>query len=139
MGAPCGKRSEFYGRIGIRNLQSGVLTIWHTRDEEPDPVEHYQLCDREWQTNDELDRLIDNKVIVEMLLDKLSDREKEVLLLHHIHEMTLSEIGGLYNVTKERVRQIELAAVRKCKYWTRHEARFQKAMHEHRERNRELV
>jgi RNA polymerase primary sigma factor len=49
----------------------------------------------------------------------LSEREREVLRLRYglgtEREMTLEEIGRRLSVTRERVRQIEQAAVRKMR------------------------
>jgi len=56
---------------------------------------------------------------VERAMAPLSDREREVLRLRYglgtEREMTLEEIGRRLSVTRERVRQIEQAAVRKMR------------------------
>ncbi len=49
----------------------------------------------------------------------LNDREKEVIRLrfglYHSDELTLEEIGNRFNVTRERVRQIEAKAMKKIR------------------------
>lgn len=61
-------------------------------------------------------------VILEVL-QSLTDREREVLQLRNGlitgNPLTLDEIGQLYGVTRERVRQIETKAIRKCLHPTR--------------------
>lgn len=56
---------------------------------------------------------------LEMILDKLTDREKAVVRLRFGmddgRQRTLEEVGAELNVTRERVRQIELRAMRKLK------------------------
>jgi RNA polymerase primary sigma factor len=56
---------------------------------------------------------------VERAMAPLNDREREVLRLRYglgtEREMTLEEIGRRLSVTRERVRQIEQAAVRKMR------------------------
>lgn len=134
-------RSEYfpyYGKLDTDRLHSSVRTIWYSKDRELEPVESYQLCDREWQDTQGIDQRLDNAVVVNMLMDKLTKREQQIMYMHHVLEMTLDEIGQTQNVTRERIRQIELTAIRKCKYWTRQEAIFQKAMREHRELTKEL-
>lgn len=126
--------SPFYGLLDTDNLPGPVRTIWYSKDRELDPVETYQLCDREWQDTQDIDQRLDNRVVVSMLMDKLTKREQQIMYMHHVLEMTLEEIGDTQNVTRERIRQIELNAIRKCKYWTRQEKMFQQAMREHRER-----
>jgi RNA polymerase primary sigma factor len=56
---------------------------------------------------------------VERAMAPLTEREREVLRLRYglgtEREMTLAEIGRRLSVTRERVRQIEQAAVRKMR------------------------
>ena len=53
------------------------------------------------------------------LLEDLKDREKEILILRFGlrdgQPRTLEEIGTLYNLTRERIRQIEAKALRKLR------------------------
>jgi len=57
------------------------------------------------------------------ILDTLKDREKEILILRFGIEdgspKTLEEVGNIFKVTRERVRQIEAKALRKLKHPTR--------------------
>jgi RNA polymerase sigma factor (sigma-70 family) len=56
---------------------------------------------------------------VERAMAPLNEREREVLRLRYglgtEREMTLEEIGRRLSVTRERVRQIEQAAIRKMR------------------------
>ena len=65
---------------------------------------------------------VDNKLLKEDLLkaiDKLSDREATILKMRYgldngkMH--TLEEVGRYFNITRERVRQIEIKALRKLR------------------------
>ena len=60
---------------------------------------------------------------IEDVLGTLSDREREVLLLRFGLQdgslRTLEEVGQMFNVTRERVRQIEAKALRKLRHPTR--------------------
>lgn len=59
--------------------------------------------------------------LLEELLDRLDDRERRVIILHHglhghrIH--TLEEIGEEFGLTRERIRQIEVVAMRKLRFY----------------------
>ena len=59
------------------------------------------------------------KIDLETTINSLSDREAEIIKLHYgiggISSMTLSEIGQLLEITRERVRQIKEIALRKLK------------------------
>lgn len=60
---------------------------------------------------------------IEEVLTSLSSRERQVLLLrfglHDGSPRTLEEVGQMFNVTRERVRQIEAKALRKLRHPTR--------------------
>lgn len=57
---------------------------------------------------------------IEKVLDTLSPREKMVILLRYglkdKKPRTLEEVGKIFNVTRERIRQIEAKALRKLKH-----------------------
>lgn len=57
------------------------------------------------------------------ILDSLSEREQKVLILRFGLEdgysRTLEEVGQMFNVTRERIRQIEAKALRKMRHPTR--------------------
>jgi RNA polymerase sigma factor (sigma-70 family) len=54
------------------------------------------------------------------LLEHLNEREREILALRfgldHNQPMTLDEVGRMYNVTRERIRQIEAKALTKLRH-----------------------
>ena len=56
---------------------------------------------------------------IENLLDELDVREKQVLIrrfgLHGVHVETLEKVGQRFNITRERVRQIQNSAVAKLR------------------------
>jgi len=60
---------------------------------------------------------------MEQVMETLSDREKRVLILRFGikdgYPRTLEEVGKVFNVTRERVRQIEAKALRKLRHPTR--------------------
>ena len=57
---------------------------------------------------------------LEEILDELTEREGRVLKLRFGFEdgkpRTLEEVGKLYNVTRERIRQIEAKALKKLRH-----------------------
>ena len=57
------------------------------------------------------------------ILKELTDREEKVLRLRYglddNHPRTLEEVGKVFNVTRERIRQIEAKAIKKLKHPTR--------------------
>ena len=63
------------------------------------------------------------KAQLNAVLNELSDRERRVLLLRFGLEdgraRTLEEVGKEFNVTRERIRQIEAKALRKLRHPSR--------------------
>jgi RNA polymerase primary sigma factor len=60
---------------------------------------------------------------MDAILNTLTEREKRVLRLRFGitdgYPMTLEEVGSIFNVTRERVRQIEAKALKKLRHPTR--------------------
>ncbi|KIR01169.1 RNA polymerase sigma factor RpoD [Lachnospiraceae bacterium TWA4] len=57
---------------------------------------------------------------IQQILCELKEREREVIIfrfgLRDGHPHTLEEVGKEFNITRERVRQIEVKALRKSGY-----------------------
>lgn len=72
-----------------------------------------------------LETMVENKIMAETLMDAvqrtLTDREREILEmrfgLNGKDVLTLNEIGDMYGITRERVRQIEKKALKKLTSW----------------------
>jgi RNA polymerase primary sigma factor len=60
---------------------------------------------------------------IERILAELEKKDRKVLVLRYgfggVDSMTLEEVGQLFNVTRERIRQIEAKALRKLRYPSR--------------------
>lgn len=56
---------------------------------------------------------------VEYVLFKLTDRERDITHLYFREDKTFEEIGKIYGVTRERVRQIQAKALRKLRHQSR--------------------
>ena len=59
------------------------------------------------------------KQVVTKILSTLTPREERLLRLRFFYNKTLREIGEMFNVNSERVRQIEAKALRKLKHRSR--------------------
>lgn len=57
----------------------------------------------------------ETRLNIEKILDTLEPREAKVVRLHLIYEVSINDIGKILKLTPERVRQIELKALRKLR------------------------
>ncbi|MBD1844084.1 sigma-70 family RNA polymerase sigma factor [Cyanobacteria bacterium FACHB-63] len=94
------------------------LHAWVGRDEDTELMQLIEDADNV-APNDNLD----HKLLTDRLnsvLDHLSDREREIIKLRFGltdgQHYTLSEIGQLYDLSRERVRQIQAKAMRKLRH-----------------------
>ena len=99
-----------YYNYGVRNDEDWPeLPVWEPEPVEIDPFEvvHQQDLMR----------------VVGEMLDTLRSREAKVLRLRFgiglPHDRSLEEIGVLFDLTRERIRQIESRAIRKLKHPSR--------------------
>jgi len=58
-------------------------------------------------------------VVMAQLLDTLRLHESKVLYLRFWCDATLDQIGDMFDLSQERIRQIELSALRKMKHPSR--------------------
>lgn len=86
--------------------------------------EPYEILEDECKLfNSEIEEHISNvekntKLKVETLMSVLDDREKNILEMYfgiNGDEMTLDDIGEILNISKERVRQCKIVAIRKMR------------------------
>jgi len=63
---------------------------------------------------------IDARQVVNTILMGLNPREKKTLELRFFEDCTYRQIADMYDLSVERVRQIEFRALRKCRYWIAH-------------------
>jgi hypothetical protein len=68
---------------------------------------------------EELDKKEASRVLYDML-DTLREREKKIILCRFVDDLTLEETGKKHHITRERVRQIEAKALRKCRHPSRY-------------------
>ncbi len=87
-------------------------------DEDGSSLGDFVADDSNESTEDKAESFLLREEIDEMLAG-LSPREREVIILRFGLEtgkpMTLEEVGKRFNVTRERIRQIETAALRKLR------------------------
>ena len=87
-------------------------------DEDGSSLGDFVADDSNESTEDKAESFLLREEIDEMLKG-LSPREREVIILRFGLEtgkpMTLEEVGKRFNVTRERIRQIETAALRKLR------------------------
>jgi RNA polymerase sigma factor (sigma-70 family) len=92
-----------------------VRQIWYSRDDELEQIPRLEPNANPAYESDPLHKR-DVVVILHSLLSQLTQRSRLVLAMRYLHDMSYKEIGDELCVTRERVRQMELAALRKLKF-----------------------
>lgn len=91
-----------------------VKRLWHFRDDEPPLCEPFGLRS-DFIDNAEQERQAEIRSVVLALMECLTEREKTLIAYRYEHDMTLEECGRVFEVTRERIRQIENLAFRKMR------------------------
>ena len=106
-------RSPYYGRLHVQSIPSEVKRIWHSRDDELPELPQHKWS---WQLQDDMEHVESRDLLAKIMVDApLSDRQMLVVELWAIEELTLEEISQRIDVTRERVRQIYIHAMRKLR------------------------
>lgn len=105
-------------RKAIETMQEPVSLTAQNADDEDNPLEQY-IEDRESPAPSETVHTLLRRRELERVLSTLNAREADVLRLRFgldtDRPYTLEELGKLYNLTRERVRQIESKAIVKLR------------------------
>jgi predicted DNA-binding protein (UPF0251 family) len=93
-----------------------VGVLWRSRHEEPESEEFDGLPG--WMITDPMPQedLADVKRIIAEFIDALTKREMLMIRMRFWDELTLEESAVKMGVTRERVRQIEMKALRKLRH-----------------------
>ncbi len=89
-----------------------VKSLWFSRDADPELCEPFGMaCD--FTDDAESLKQAEFQQAVSVLVGCLNPIEEKVISYRYNHEMSLEEVGFVFNVTRERIRQIEGKAIRK--------------------------
>jgi len=107
------------GDIAVSGLPSELRRLWYTRHDEPEQEEFISLPDWMPPRSSEPPQSRDLEVVVAYLLTTVTEREAFVIVRRFWFDDTLDEVGHLMQITRERVRQIEMKALRKLRHPSR--------------------
>lgn len=130
-------RGKYYGKLNTDTMPMPIRHIWYSKHQEPAPVERYELCDREWEDPTAIDRRLDRQTLALTLMDLIPERLSAILVMRYVDEMTLEQVGQTMGITRERVRQLEKAALRRVMYWMRNPDSLSERIKEFKERMKE--
>lgn len=85
----------------IKNLEYPFNLIWAVTEDE--------------EILENADTISDLSGSVEYALCTLTERERDIIIKRFVNKLTYKEAGDLYGVTRERIRQVEVKALRKLR------------------------
>jgi DNA-directed RNA polymerase specialized sigma24 family protein len=103
----------------LQDYHPEVGSIWRSRNQELEQ----EVFDKQppWMDPEEedIDTQIDLKRLIPEVLETLTNRERKLLWCRFWADLTLDETGIVFDVTRERIRQIEAKAIRRLKHPSR--------------------
>jgi len=102
--------AQYHPKVGV---------LWRSRNDELEPEVFDGLPDWMEPEQSDLDRQRDVQQLIAEVMDSLTEREVEILRWRFWEDLTLEEAAIKLRVTRERVRQIEVKALRKLRHPSR--------------------
>jgi hypothetical protein len=112
-----------YGTLTMSEEDSVIRSVYYSygyrNDEDMPALPHIELDEQAVDPEEELWEK-EKQAYIKDLLDGLTPREAKILRMRFgielDHDMSLEEVGSTFDVSRERIRQIEAKAIRKLKH-----------------------
>lgn len=101
-------------------IRTHILRYIRSEIDRPEVLTPFRSEEEEWlaEEDHQLTRAADIRMDLVGILDRISKRNKQIVVLRLFEGLTYAEIGRMMNLTRERVKQIEFRIYLDLKYNT---------------------
>lgn len=107
-------RPRVFSSVRLSEQPNEIRMMCYNRMDEPEKQEFISAPFWMFRDPPDLER-VDLPALIQQRMETLTDREQSILRLRFWEEWTLEEIGQQMQITRERVRQVEMRAMRKLR------------------------
>ena len=97
-------------REALQDLRALKVTDLDERDEETGLSAMDLICDTAHSPHEQVEENQNRRLLTEAI-DKLPERERQVVALYYVEELTMKEIGKVLDITESRVSQLRTQAI----------------------------
>ena len=98
--------------VGKRSVRTVLNSPRFILKNSPDEVSLYLKSVKNISSDDSAEKKLSQISAVKELSDDLTPRQKDVINRRYYEDQTLEEVGKVFNVTRERIRHIQVKALR---------------------------
>jgi len=91
---------------------------FYSKNKKHEQFENVEISELDW--SNEIDykdftKVIEDKIFILSFMDRLTEEEYQIFILHFVYDMTLKEISDILHINNNTVRTIYFRGLKKCR------------------------